>query len=224
MKKERFLIGLLVMALMLGLGAAAYAVPSLGVGTGDFNCTGATEYWDCFSGNLGGHGFALPASGVTDGITPFTNIGGANIWLLAEPGIDPVSFAAGGTTYLFDTVFSPGVAFGSYQTPYEGANLGEVDGDWSALPSPFNPATFYGLPGTLDYSGDAAGKWVFLVADDNGIGGLQGNGMPGKHDSFSPKTTGAVGVPEPSTLSMAVVGGIILIVGIIARRRAYGAA
>jgi hypothetical protein len=195
----------IIVALMFG-STAVQAVPSLGVGTGTFDCAGASEYWECFSGNLGGHGFALPDSGGT--VTPFTRITGADIWLLAEPSIGSFTFTTlAGTVYNSDDVLVGGKgAFSSYDTSYEGVNLQEVGGNWTEIASSlYNPDTFYMLPGTFTYSGtDVEGDWLFLVAD---IGNDYPPLMPsgGGHDRFSPKTTSAVGngnhqVPEPGTL------------------------
>lgn len=196
---KKFVTGLCFMAVLVFGSTVAHAVPSLGVGTGTFECTGATEYWECFSGNLDGHAFALPASGATDGISPFTNITDSNIWLLAEPSIG--SFTFNGVSSF--TVLTAG-AFASYDTPYQGVNLGQVDSDWTEITSSlFNPAPFYMLPGTLTYTGtDVEGDWLFLVADiGNNYPPLNPTGKG--HDTFSPKTTSAVGivrVPEPGML------------------------
>lgn len=198
MRLRKWFIGSFIAAVFACASTIVQAVPSLGVGTGTFDCTGAAEYYDCFSGSLGGHGFALPASGGT--VTPFTDITGADIWLLAEPSIGTFTFNGSPSS-----VVSTSGSIASYDSPYRGINLGTVNGDWTEISSDvFNPGTFYMLPGTITYTGtDVAGDWLFLVADDNGTAGLQGTGPGGKKDSFSPKTTAAVGdhqVPEPGTL------------------------
>jgi hypothetical protein len=196
---KKFVTALCIMAALALGSTAALAVPSLGVGTGTFDCTGASEYWQCFSGNLGGEAFALPASGGT--VSPFTNITDSDIWLLAEPSIGSFTFNGAASA----SVVTEG-AFASYDTPYQGLNLGHVDGDWTDIDSSlFNPGTFYMLPGTLTYTGtDVTDDWLFLVADiGDDYPPLSPTGR--HHDRFSPKTTSAVGtgnhqVPEPSSL------------------------
>lgn len=198
---RKFITGLCVLAVLIFASSVVQAVPSLGVGTGTFNCNGASEYWECFSGNLDEHGFALPASGVTDGISPFTNITGYDIWLLAEPSIGSFNFNGQDS----GPVSTDG-AFASYDTPYQGINLGQVDTNlgWQEISnSLFNNGTFYMLPGTLTYAGDVTGDWLFLVADKgDSYSPFSPNGKD--HDPKSPKTTSAVGVrvPEPGMLTL----------------------
>jgi hypothetical protein len=194
-----FITAFCIMASLVFGSTTVQAVPSLGVGTGSFDCAGAGEYWECFGGNLGGHAFALPASGGS--VTPFTNITGSDIWLLAEPSIGTFTFngeASGAVT--------TNGAFASYDTPYQGLNLGQVDGSWTTIDSSlYNPKTFYMMPGTFTYTGaDVEGDWLFLVADI-GNDALPFSPTGRGHDRFSPKTTSAVGngnhqVPEPGTL------------------------
>jgi hypothetical protein len=198
---KRIGIGILVFAFALTMGAAAQAVPSLGVGTGTFDCSGASAYYECFSGNSAsgsGESFALPASGETNGITLWSNITGVNLWLVAEASIGLTGFTTGAGPAQSTAIQIDGYT----DTPYLAWSLGTTSG-WTQFTSgPFvtGQDPFYYLQGTLTYSGsgaDVAGHWVFLVADMNGSGlPLDDSGRG--HDVFSPKTTSAV--PEPGTL------------------------
>lgn len=232
MKKERFIIGLVALTLVMSLGTMAQASPEFGVGTFYNGCASATEFFECFDGALVSGGtfdsFALPASGETDAITLWARpshpkINDYDLWLLAEPSIGSFTFVSdGGDINESSSAITSTVAFGSYVNPYQGINLGAVGDvdDWFALPAPFSPAGNMGLTGTLTYTGtDVVGDWLFMVSDSNGDPGLQGKEATGQGDHFTPKTVAAVGVPEPSTLSMALAGGIIFLLGMVARRR-----
>ena len=197
---KRIGIGILVFGFVLAMGTAAQAVPSLGVGTGTFNCTGASAYYECFSGNSAsgsGESFALPASGTANGITLWSNITGVNLYLVAEASIGLTGFSTGSLAGATATQID-----GYTDTPYQAWLLGNTS-SWTQFTSgPFATGQdpFYYLQGTLTYTGSAsavAGHWVFLVADINGSG-LPLTDSGSGHDVFSPKTTSAV--PEPGTV------------------------
>src|SRR4030042_1207310 len=194
---KRIGIGILVFGFVLIMGTAAQAVPSLGVGTGTFGCTGASAYYECFSGNSAsgsGESFGLPASGTTNGITLWSNITGINLYLVAESSLGTISFSTGSSAGATATQID-----GYTGTPYQQWSLGTTSG-WTQFTSgPFvtGQDPFYYLQGTLTYSGtNVAGDWLFLVADMNGSGLPLTDSGP-NHDQFSPKTTSAV--PEPGT-------------------------
>lgn len=203
---KRMGIAILIFGFVFFMGTAAQAVPSLGVG-GELQTCGA-DYWTCFAGNSAsgsGESFSLPASG--GDITIWSNITGANIWLLAEPSLGTISFGSYGSSSMVYVGGGDG-KLASYQTPYQGINLGQVNGGWSSFPagSPFDTGQdpFKYLAGALTYTGtDVSGDWLFVVADiGNNYGGA---GAPfddsgSSHDIVSPKTTSMV--PEPGTLML----------------------
>jgi hypothetical protein len=166
---KRIGIGILVFAFVLTMGAAVQAAPG------------------------SGESFTLVPDGGT--ITVWSNISGANIWLLAEPSIGAFTFDSSPSVAV--TVGGGDGKLASYDTPYQGINLGNNSG-WTQLPSPFGSGYKY-LAGALGYddSRDVTGDWLFVVAD------IGNNGFPfddsgPRHDVVSPKTTSMV--PEPGTL------------------------
>ena len=213
---------------------AAQAVPSLGVATDNgYICdSGESTCPDPYQTAFGGGVFDGPYFGAEEGfiigpsgddLIVFTNIVDADIWLLTDdwvhskndPTIDGAALSLLSGTDQFD---------GYKPTPYWGINLGMVDADWSPLGSEFNPAPFYSLTVTLEYAERfAVGHYFFAVADDNGMAGLQANGIPGppgpgsRPDSFSPKTTSAVGISEPAPLMLLGLG--LLALAFASRRR-----
>lgn len=218
--KEKLFIGMLVFGIALAMGTTAQAIPSLGVG-GEFSaglCAG--DYWTCFAGNSAsgsGESFALPPSG--SNITLWSNITGADIWLVAEQSLGTITFAGSGNS---TPVSVNGQIDGYTGTPYSGINLGPVTvGPWSTFPAgtPFTTGqdTFYKYTGVLTYTGtNVAGDWLFLVADINGSG-LPLDATGGGHDVFSPKTTSMV--PEPGTALLLGAG----ILGLAVYRRKFRA-
>lgn len=241
MKKIIGLTGFLVMALVLVAGGPAYATPSLGLAThnayvGQAGQTELEPYQDYFvdifipsSGEP--HGFTIQGS--PDTLILFTNILDAPIYLLTssdvnaalDPHINGTDFTEFAGTGQFDG-YSP--------LPYWGLEIGTIDssnpeaGGWELLPGspdgPFNPEPFYFLEVTLTFSGFLEDpSYFFLAADANGDGdGLHADS--GAPDPFSPKTTSAFYVPEASTLSMMVIGGLLIILGFVIRRKAFGRA
>lgn len=212
------LIALLAFSMLVLLSPGVQAVPSLGVAT-EFAYQGPEfdAYQDYFVQEyiVAGeelHGFAIGPSG--SDLIVFTNILSSDIYLLTTEDVYQTN------SPLFDGValglFEGTGQFNGYKpTPYYGLNLGQVDGDWYALPSdPFQPAPYYAMDVPLTYSGEIlAGQYFFAVADDNGTSGLQANGGHNNggisvftasgngSDSFSPATSSATGVvPEPGTL------------------------
>lgn len=222
-------------AAVLMVPYAAQAVPSLGVATdngyicdsGESSCPDPYQLYfggGIHSGPYGGaqEGFIIGPSG--DSLIIWSNIFDADIWLLTDSyvfaNLNP-TINGSALTPLYDT----GQFDGYKPTPYYGINLGDVDTNtWTAVDDPFNPHGFYFFEVTLAYTGDSrdfAGHYFFAVADDNGVSGLQANRVPGEHgpDSFSPKTTSAVFVPEPTPLSLMAAGLLVIGVSVITRRR-----
>lgn len=221
LKKEGFLFGVLIFVFVLGLGTSAQAVPDLGVGTGYIGtagCGAALNYWECFSGNSAsgsGESFALPASGTASGVTVWSSIAATNIWLLGDPSIGTFSFAGQDSI----AVAAVNNQIVSYVGPFQGINLGVIDGSWSPLPQPpFSGSDpFYGLTGTLTYSGtNVVGDWMFLVADIGNDYNSSSNPFdpPENGDKFSPKTTSATGTSVPEAGALLMFGsGLIGLVG-----------
>jgi hypothetical protein len=177
-------------------------VPSLGVAT-EFGYIGKEfeDYQKYFVGNSGftnsdsTEGFFIGPSG--SDLIVFTDILNKNIYLLTEYIVKSNnSPTIGGDTLI---KYDIGQVDGYISKPYWGIFLGPVNtGTWTKLPSDsFNPNTFYSLEIKLNYTGAiGTNQYFFAMADDND------NGLDYK-DSFSPKTTSAVGgykVPEPTTL------------------------
>lgn len=217
---KRIGIGILMFLVVVFMGTAAQAVPSLGVGTGTFDCSGATAYYQCFSGNSAsgsGESFMLPASGTSNGITLWSNILGVNLYLVAEQSIGLTGFSTQGSITPFSI---SGIQVDGYtDTPYNVWFLGTAN-SWASFPdgSPFDTGQddFRYRQGTLTYSGTGSAlvnHWVFLYADVDGDGIL--NAAGGSRDTFSPKTTSAV--PEPGTVLLLGAG----LVGIGLCRRKF---
>jgi hypothetical protein len=215
---KRIGIGIIVFGLMLVMGIPAQAVPELGVG-GELQTCGA-DYWTCFAGNSAsgsGESFALPASG--GNITLWSNITGADIWLVAESSLGTITFDGGANS---SQITVNGQIDGYSGLPYQGINLGPVTvGPWAPFPAgtPFDTGQnqFYYYTGAITYTGlDVTGDWLFLVADINGSGlPLDDSGQG--HDVFSPKTTSMV--PEPGT-AMLLGSGLL---GLVLYRRKFKA-
>ena len=219
-KLNKFLIVAVLFGFGLGTAVTARATPSLGVGTGsyigDTAClavSGTDAYQQCFTGPyISGtnEGFGIGTSGSS--LFVFTDILNADIWLFTTSDVqtDNAPVAGGHTLSLISFTSGDHIA-GFAPTPYYGYDFGQVGPSWTTLPvSAAFPATFYYLPLTLTYTGTLQpGQYFFAVADDNGSAGFQGAGGGGQKDSFSPKTTSAVGqtqVPEPSTFLLFVSG------------------
>jgi hypothetical protein len=216
---KRIGIGMLVIGFVLAIGTAAQAVPSLGVGTGTVNCSGAAEYWQCFSLNSAsgsGESFVIPASGETNGVTPWSNIAGVNIWLVAESSLGNITFTpTGGATLNPDPTATFGNLTGYNGSPFQAINLGQIgSAGWTAAPAgPFvtGEDPFWFKTGTLTYTGgNITGDWLFLVASAN-------NDLSHPPDAVSPKTTSAV--PEPGTALLLGSG----ILGLVLYRRKFQA-
>jgi hypothetical protein len=240
MKKIFGLAGILVLALILCTGGMAYAVPSLGLATGNAYVgeAGQTElepyqayFVDTLIPGTGEpHGFLIEGSPET--LTLFTNILDAPIFLLTssdveaalDPHIDGADFTEFAGTGQFDG-YKPLNYWGLYVDTIDSSD--PTAGGWYQLPSApfsdeFNPGPYYALDVTLTFTGLAPGvSYFFLVADVNGDGLHADSGDP---DPFSPKTDSAFFVPEASTLSMMVIGGVLIILGIVIRRKAYSRA
>jgi hypothetical protein len=175
---KRIGIGILVFGFVLAMGTAAQAVPELGVGTGTFDCTGATEYYECFSGASGsGHSFIIgpsqaPITVWADATAFGTGSSGADIWLIGDSSFagDVTFHVTGGSDYDFDPL-SVGT-FGSYETPYYGVSIGAINEleTWSSVNIsglwPQNGGNHtYMLSGMLEYPGTVTpGNWLFVVA------------------------------------------------------------
>jgi hypothetical protein len=226
------LIGVLAFALVLGLammgtdGPYIYNDPLDVPQPGDYQ-----GYWNGDTFVFGpNQGFGILESGST--LHVFTRILDADIYLLTTADV----FAANTALQFGSTVLSDpankyegtGQFDGYIPLPYYGINLERVFIDsvlqagWASLPSdPFQPEPYYVMDVDLFYSdGIPAGSYIFAVADDNGYPGLQANGSLSPSygpDKFSPKTSSAV--PEPSTLSMLISGGLIFGLAVLRRRR-----
>jgi len=209
---RKIVIGLIVAAILVIGSTVALAVPSLGVATGsyigDTACATQASYIDCFTGPYvsgANEGFLIGPSG--SDLFVFSNITDADIWLMTTSDVQSANSPAINGTPLSPITLTSGNHFDGYApTPYYGIDLGAMS-TANPLPNPFNPGQFYFESEVLTYTGSIlAGQYFFAVADDNGIAGLQGQGKHSNHDSFSPKTTSAVGgpgtppppVPEPA--------------------------
>ncbi len=204
---RKFFIGVIAVAVLLIGAAIAQAVPSLGVATGtyigDSACSSQASYIDCFTGPYvsgANEGFVIGPSG--SNLIVFSNITDADIWLLTTSDVESANNPSINGNSLSLVTLTQGSQFDGYiPTPYYGIDLGPMSTANPLPDPPFAPPTFYYELETLTYSGTILpGQYFFAVADDNGKDGLQSTG-PGQPDSFSPKTTSAVGdhqVPEPA--------------------------
>lgn len=220
---KKLIIGSFAFAIVACASVVVQALPELGVATGSYRgdsaCAAMASYMDCFTGPYitgANEGFAIGSSG--SDLLVFTNTLKTDIWLLTTGDVDAANDPHINGYDLNKITLTAGNRFYGYSpTTYYGWDLGPVNTfTWTKVPSPLcSPGNFYFLDVNLTYTGTMEpGRYFFAVADNNGILGLQGQGIGScRADIFSSKSTSAVGrevvapeVPEPATLALLGMG------------------
>jgi hypothetical protein len=197
-----------------------WAVPNLGVATGEFYIVGEgdvfEDYQDFFtdgsfvSGGEDNEGFAFFSSGST--LSVWSNKPDEEVWLMAENAfaVNNLSFGGNPINTDMDPIFGPFQIDGYTSRPYWGLSLGTVGTNgWSQLSDPNDPnnpfnanGPFWVFEAELTFDGTLpSGSYLFAASDwRNTLGVIEGG-------EFSPKTaSGIARVPEPSTMLLLGIG------------------
>ncbi len=191
---------------LMFFAALAQAVPDLGVFTSAKLYSGAEEkYINDFLGTGSGYvnkadeGFIVGESGSYLKVWIKSKLWGNNVYLMTDADAIGSGIKINGSG-----LAKYNTSFASYKAPLFGLQLTGSYETSKVCNEDFRVYTVQ-----LEYNDILqTGDYFFAIADDNGRGGVQGNGG-GKKDSCSPKTTSAVcgypsenPVPEPGSLML----------------------
>jgi len=226
--KKLFPILIIVVLQTLSITTIATATPNLGVATSVYAYTGPvppTDPWiNYFADDLvqiGGEdsGFVLGPSGSE--LIVFTDLIGYDIYLLTDSDVGINNAPAYGGTPLEVIPYETGQADGYKPTPYYAVLL--PDTGWEPISGAEGLEGYYMFTAELTYEGVIPLVSYFFAAADvaNPGGELHFNSSiddPNTDtDPFSPKTSSASPIPEPSSLLLISSG--LLGLGLFGRAR-----